>query len=134
MHPAVASRSCSDCKQWMYEDSGGNFGKLLTRRDKQPIPRAKSKTGAVNTPCAFCPKIPEHIPDKIPENAVELTERNREAYDHYCECKAVSDFPNDPIVRHNAAIIRGVEDLVVRAEQQKLQMLTIKAARAGRGA
>lgn len=61
-------------------------------------------------PCYSCPKIPEHGDGARPGLAVELTDRNWEAYSHYLECKAVGSFPDDPIVRRNAAIIRSVED------------------------
>ena len=37
---------------------------------------------------------------------------NELAYTHYLECKAVGSFPDDPIVRRNASLIRSVEDAV----------------------
>ena len=67
------------------------------------------------TPCRFCPKIPKGQEPK-PENAVELTMRNWQAYQHYLECKAVGAFPDDPIVRRNAMLIRQVEDSARRME------------------
>ncbi len=62
------------------------------------------------TPCIWCPKIPAGDPHS-PSSAIELTEENFLAYLHYQECKAVGEFPSDPIVRRNAALIRRVEDL-----------------------
>jgi hypothetical protein len=44
-----------------------------------------------------------------PEESRELTNANRAAWRHYRECRAVGQFPDDPIVRRNAAIIREVE-------------------------
>ena len=38
--------------------------------------------------------------------AVELSPENRRAWEHYLECRAVESWPEDPIVRRNAAIIR----------------------------
>lgn len=68
------------------------------------------------TPCHKCPKIPRGE-KPCPANAVELSERSWQAYWHYLECKAVGQWPDDPIVRRNARIIRGVED---RAGQGRL--------------
>lgn len=77
-----------------------------------------------STPCAECPKIParvigedgKEIP-KLPANAiklrphaVELTPRLVAAWLHYRECRAVGQFPDDPIVRSNAAEFRRAED------------------------
>jgi hypothetical protein len=71
------------------------------------------------TPCWKCPKIPVGSLPK-PENAVELSAHNREAWHHYLECRAVGVFPDDPIVRRNAAAIREVYDLVETTRWQTL--------------
>jgi hypothetical protein len=39
-----------------------------------------------------------------------LSDINRDAYRHYRECRATGNFPDDPIVRRNAALIREQED------------------------
>ena len=56
-----------------------------------------------STPCATCPK-------ESPTAGKELTEQNWLAWNFDRECKAVNSWPNDPIVRRNAAIIRDVEE------------------------
>jgi hypothetical protein len=63
----------------------------------------------IPTPCHSCPKIPDGV-DKVSDNAVEPTDRSWRAYDHYRKCRAVGVFPDDPIVRRNAAVVRAVED------------------------
>lgn len=113
MHPNVAARSCSDCVAWMYDDRGGQFGKLITRRDGSKIPRGKGAT-----PCRFCPKIPAGAEPR-PENAIEMDEQGHQTVAFYRECRAVGEFPGDAIVRRNAAIIRDVEDLVEKVERRK---------------
>lgn len=60
-------------------------------------------------PCKSCPKIPKGDP-ALPMYAQELSEKNWQAYQHWQECRAVGHFPNDPIVRRNAAIIQRVYD------------------------
>jgi hypothetical protein len=89
----------------MYDDRGGSFGGPLLRLGKM-IPRAKG----ARTPCSYCPKIPQGRPLE-PASAVELSPHNAQAYQHYLECRAVGQFPDDPIVRRNAVVIRKAEDL-----------------------
>ena len=54
-----------------------------------------------------------------PENPRSLSDSNQLAYEHYKQCRAVGQFPDDSIVRENAAIIRGVEDQFKRYETKK---------------
>lgn len=74
----------------------------------------------------MCPKQPPDVPE--PERswatAVELTEQNWRAWAHYRECVAVGSFPDDPIVRRNAAVIRAAEDA---AEQLRRVQLAVVA-------
>jgi len=97
------SRTCTDCVTWVYGDDGH-----VTQRCGIPNRRPKG----VPTPCWKCPKIPPVAKGEEPqrENAVELTEANFAAYVHYLECRAVGKFPNDPIVRRNARILRAIQD------------------------
>ena len=57
--------------------------------------------------------------ERGPNPAAELSAWNWQAYEHYCECKAVGQFPDDAIVRRNAGLIRMVEDSVARNEFQE---------------
>lgn len=52
------------------------------------------------------------------------------AYVHYLECRATGTFPDDPLVRRNAAAIRAVEDSVarIRSEQAAYSPLASLAA------
>lgn len=46
---------------------------------------------------------------KFRPSAVRLSDKNRQAYWHYRQCKAIGQFPaDDAIVRRNAAIIASV--------------------------
>lgn len=58
--------------------------------------------------------------DRSPATALELDDRGYQAYQHYLECKAVGDFPDDPLVRANAAVIRQAEDLADRVYAARL--------------
>ncbi len=105
------SRSCNDCVTWLYDDDGN-----VSKRCGVPNRRPKG----VPTPCFKCPKIPSGAAPPDRSNAVELTERNFAAYVHYLECRAVGQFPADPIVRRNARILRAIQD---EAEQKPLHKL-----------
>lgn len=134
LHPVIASRSCDSCKIYMYDDKPPDrfsldiveerpqgSGKLLKRLPKQ------------KPPCWMCPKIPPKI-KPIPENAIEISTKNRQAYDHYLMCKATGKFPDDPIVFRNAGYIRQIEDQVqqnIQSSQFGLIATNIRAALGG---
>ena len=70
-------------------------------------------------------------PKGTPENPKSLTEDNEQCYQHYCECKAVGVFPDDPIVRRNAAVIEEVlrqTDQLRKAKEQSslMQLMLVK--------
>jgi hypothetical protein len=69
----------------------------------------------VPTPCAACPKT-EGSARRAWRDAADLTPRNARAYRHYAECRAVGSFPDDPLVRRHAGVVRAAEDAVRRAE------------------
>ena len=85
-------------------------------RDGKPEPRLLNCGNSFLAPCRDpergCPKgTPEHPRTLLPENEL--------AYEHYRECRAVGEFPDDAVVRRNAAIIRKVEDEVeIRADTE----------------
>lgn len=123
LHPEVASRSCEDCQRYAFDDWPGRFAaKPMTMASGRIVLRA---TGS-KPPCRACPKQPASVPEaeRSPATAAELSPRNAEAYRHYRECRAVGDFPADPIVRRNAAIIRDAEDESDDTFKVRLAVLT----------
>lgn len=64
-------------------------------------------------PCHDCPKT-IGMQTRHWDGAPDPTERTRKTYQHFRECSAVGKFPDDPIVRRNAMIIRTVEDSIAR--------------------
>lgn len=97
LHPEVAYRSCEDCQQWLYDLETGarikSSGREVPRQPSNPPP-CRTRRG--------CPK-------GTPEEPRSLSRKNLQAYWHYQQCAAVGSFPDDPIVRQNAAIIRMAE-------------------------
>ena len=98
-HPAFYGLSCDDCAKWMHTDG------VVSRRHGLPVARPQ---GTV-LPCFKCPKL-AHTADKRREEAQEPTERSRRIIRHYLECKAVGAFPDDPLVRWHAGMIRDAEE------------------------
>jgi hypothetical protein len=97
--------------------------KVLRKPLNDPNGEPQSRPKGMKPPCDQCPKVPLPLAEgqvACPELAVELSERNAGCYRHYRECRAVNwNVPeaNDPLVRKHAAVIRGVEDAVERAER-----------------
>lgn len=109
-------QSCADCHKYLYSAPG----RVSTRGGRAGLPLIKvPRPPGSSTPCESCPKIPEGM-TPAPESAEELTEQNYRAYLHYLECRAVGHWPDDPIVRRNARIIRLVEDAYDRQPMQKI--------------
>lgn len=113
-------RTCADCASFMYEDNGK---KKLMRGTDKPWPRPLG----VVTPCHKCPKVPDDAPKdrhghKHRRYAVEITDKTWATIQHYDECEAVGQFPDDAIVRRNAAIIKRVRDQYRRLELQEVIM------------
>lgn len=112
LHPQWR-RSCSDCLKWRYDEHGKPMerphgsGNRLTNDDGY-------------TPCTECPKIPEGSP-KERRYAQELSDKNFRAWQHWRECKAVGRFPDDEIVKRNAAILQSIQD---ELDRQPIQQLT----------
>lgn len=89
--------------------------------------RADFGEGTTLPPC----RTSKGCPKGTPENSKALTPDNEQCYQHYCECKAVGQFPDDPIVRRNAAAIEEVLDQSrklseVKAQNQLVQLMLVK--------
>lgn len=99
LSPHVAFRDCDFCHKFLHDPDSGAVekspdGKPLIRQPNNPPPCREMK-GRVLVGC----------PKGTPEKSKALNARNRKALWHFYKCSAVGDFPADPIVRRNAAII-----------------------------
>lgn len=116
-HPHVASRSCEACRKFKFNDEIKEgrwvFAKEPTDFRGKPLPRYDGD----NPPCEKdrdgCPKGHWSAP-------VEISLKNQLAWQHYRECKAVCQFPDDPIVRLHAGIIAEIESQKQRVEEIEL--------------
>jgi len=101
-HPEVATRSCEDCKKWVYNPDGSR-----QQRGGKDVPRHPT----VPTPCDSCPK-------KSPEEAheYELSLKNMKAVQFHSISKACGfrnltpELANDSIIQRNFTIIEGIEE------------------------
>ncbi len=115
LHPNVAYRDCSHCLLYLYDEESGQ---VELKRDRSG-PRERDKS--CQPPCQTslgCKK-------GTPEQSKSLSEKNWLAYQHYQECRAVGQFPDDATVRRNAGLIRMVEDQCDKARQMELMMLAM---------
>jgi hypothetical protein len=106
LHPSIAARSCEDCQKYQYDEQTGG----LVMWNEQPLLRILPDL----VPCRVdgCPK-------GTPEDSRALDERNMLAWWHNQECRAVNEFPHDPIVRRNARIIMLSEKTCQDIRQQE---------------
>ena len=91
-NPRLARRSCDDCKRYWYNET---TGLPILAGDGEKMERVGPTLCETMNGCK----------KGTPENQKSLNPMNRMAFRHYRECEA-STFPNDPIVRKNALIIK----------------------------
>lgn len=116
LHPGLAARDCNHCQIYLYTEKTGKVKEWNGQPEKRPPGTAPCRT---NTGC----------PKGTPETAVTLSSQNSQAWVHYQECKATGNFPDDPIVARNAAILRAIDEEARRREQHDQNELMIQLAR-----
>ncbi len=99
-YPATSRLSCKDCQEWWVDPLTGDY--VLLEGEKQP------RSGGL-----LC-QTQDGCPAGNPTRQRRLSDKNRRAYQHYLECRATGNFPDDPWVRKNASIIRAAMDRVDR--------------------
>jgi hypothetical protein len=112
LHPEVATRSCDECKRFVFDDNGKKM-----MRGGNPVPR---QPGA-NPPCRTCPKIsPEN------EKNCTLSEKNWKTIQLWYQSKATGgNVPLDDIARENLGLVQYVMDAVSTVENAKATMMAM---------
>jgi len=115
MRPGVVSIDCDQCHQFMYD--------LETGKPEEWRGKPARRVKGVPPPCKTkCPK-------RGPDEYTTLLPQNLECLEHYSECSATGDFPDDPLVRRHAAILKNVERHVEQARSDRnLQMMALNVA------
>ena len=104
-NPRLARRSCDECKKWWYSEQ---TGLVLLNGDGAKLERF-GPTLCQTTGCA----------KGTPDQQKCLNKANKWAWRHFRDCDAVGQFPDDPIVRRNAAMIRQVMNTVANRKAVK---------------
>lgn len=103
--PEIVDIDCDDCHLVVYDLATGE----PTKWRGEPAPRKQGNP----PPCVK--KCPKGGPDKYST----LLPQNMECLQHYMECSATGSFPDDPIVRRHAAILRNIEHEVDRLKRRE---------------
>lgn len=101
LYPNTARLSCEDCQKWWVDPLSGEYvevGKGRLERGTAPL-LCNTKDGC---------------PAGKPGQQRRLSPRNKLAYQHYLECEATGNFPDDCIVAKNAKIIKSAIERVER--------------------
>jgi len=112
LHPVIAKLDCDYCQTFVHDP---DTYLIELGRDGKPERRDSYGLGVCPPNCMTergCPK-------GTPDNQRTLNDQSRECWEHYKECRAVGQFPDDPIVRRNAAAIREVEDMCAEIRQRR---------------
>jgi len=118
------NRTCAECISFMWNDEGVqginfNAGSRKSYRSVQACIDAGAKPTKriplTLTPCHECPKVRENAPKSV-YFATEILDVVWEIMAHFDECDAVNHFPDDPLVRKHAAIIRRVREEAKRKQ------------------
>jgi len=91
--PQLAKRSCESCLKWWYLADGTIKKSNSTGKKEERIAPAPCRTQT------GCPK-------GTPEKQKVLNRANKWAFEHFKQCSAVGQFPDDQIVLENAVIIQ----------------------------
>lgn len=92
-YPHLPSFDCQECKKWMFDPITGKYHTRSNR--KQPR----------NAGDLLLCQTGEKCPKGTIDNPIMFSPKNRTAFRHYLECRAVQEFPDDAIVKQNAKLI-----------------------------
>jgi hypothetical protein len=112
--PKLYYRPCEKCIDFEYDKSGDP---VIGRDGKHQV-RLKHMGKSFLAPC----QDPERgCPKGTPESQNVLSEPNELCVEFINQCSAVGQWPDDDVVRRNAAVIREVKDLVKRSQEVEYQ-------------
>lgn len=117
LHPLVMLRDCNHCQKYLYDETTG-----------EPI-KSRKKDGSLRERDSSCPppcRTSVGCKKGTPENSLALNGANQEAWEHFRECQAVGSFPDDQIVRQNAAAIQEALQAVERIREEEFRATLIR--------
>lgn len=110
-YPALVLLPCQVCTEFVIDD-----GWKVTKR---------RRPSGTFPPCRYAAKGAKDMecPKGSPEDSKALTEQNQLAYKFHRECRATGHWPDDAIVRRNAAIIEEAEEFFRDAKTDRLEKM-----------
>ena len=121
-HPEIERIDCKVCQEFEMNMHTGELA-LDIAHGGNPVRRIKNMGDKYLAPCrqknGFCHK-------GTPEKPNTLSVENETCIQHYRECKAVGVFPDDSVVRRNAAMIEDVERQIAREREVEFQRETLR--------
>jgi hypothetical protein len=112
---------CGVCQTYIVDDQ------WKIEKDRQGLPELRILDNGPEF-LAACRDKNRGCQKGTPEEPKSLTAENELCYRHYRECKAVGQFPDDSVVRRNAAVIRDVLDRVERSRDIEFQTMLLRLA------
>ena len=125
-HPRIANRDCDHCQKFHYDEETGEPVRDERAEGKTALGEGGMWYRRDPAPC----RLPKGCPKGTPENPLSLSAKNRRAYEHYQECKATGNFPEDSIVARNAGIIARIEQAKAAADSEATRKMLEIFARA----
>lgn len=95
--PHLSETSCDSCRAWFWDP--------ITGRNAQRPPVRRPEGAPLLCEIPMPPRV-SACPKGHYSKPLTFSPKNLQAYRHFRECEATGSFPDDPIVRRNAAIIR----------------------------
>lgn len=129
LHPGIAHLDCDFCLKHMVDEKTGvpEIGRggvpelrILNMSPEYLSPCRDLRRDGNGRRVRTCPK-------GTPENPKTLSPENELCYEHFLECKAIGQFPDDSVVRRNAAVIQGVLDAVSTIQENEYRNRMLRA-------
>lgn len=127
--PQIARRPCHVCERYDFDEK---TGEIIKGDDGEPLERPAPDK---NFPFGYAPcrihqagKVDQGCPKGTPEESAALTPTNELALEHYQQCRAINKFPDDPIVRLCAQVIREQYDNFERSQAALAALMQQAAA------
>lgn len=99
LYPDTDKLDCGECQKWWIDPINGEYVKVGGQKLERGVSPLLCSTR-------------DGCPAGKPERQRRLSPKNRLAYEHYLECEATGQFPDDCLVSKNAKLIKSAIERV----------------------